>query len=160
MILYLDSFLKDGISAGSIEEWIKEHIRMSCIRAYEQGVIDYVNQPLEECINKQNIISAMSEIMEIDNGCAVGTEKQDEVIKVLTEYFGIPKVKNNIEIQRGDENSRLDNLEKKLAQVENICSGYTELSLGLVDVRNKLEMLDEKIQDKIDEVMLHLKVGF
>lgn len=115
---------------------------------------------LEECVNKQTIISAMSEIMEIDNGCAVGTEKQDEVIKVLTEYFGIKLIATPIEIQRGDENSRLDNLEKKLVQVENICSGYTELSLGLVDVRNKLEMLDEKIQDKIDEVMLHLKVGF
>ena len=114
---------------------------------------------VDDCINKQNIISAMSEIMETDNDCNCDN-KQDEVIRILIDYFGIPKVKNNIEIQVSDENSRLNNLEKKLAQVENICSGYTELSLGLVDLRNKLEMLDEKFQDKIDDVMLHLRVGF
>ena len=42
---YFDTFPKDGTSVDSVREWIKDHIRLSCIRAYERGVIDYVNQP-------------------------------------------------------------------------------------------------------------------
>lgn len=49
---------------------------------------------VEDCVNKQNIISAMSEIMEIDNDCNCDN-KQDEVIRILINYFGIP---NHIEI--------------------------------------------------------------
>ena len=45
---YLDSFLKDDTEVDSIKEWVKEHIRLSCIRAYEQGVSDYVYQPTED----------------------------------------------------------------------------------------------------------------
>lgn len=64
---YLDTFLSEDTEVESIIEWVKEHIRLSCIRAYEQGVIDYVHQPTEDVKSDNSDSVLCSNVYECDS---------------------------------------------------------------------------------------------